>query len=216
MRLSRQVGGVVVSAALLVVVVLLLTGPGAGRLAELRSGAQGLGLWFPVVFFLAYTLVTVFPVPRSTFTYSAAVLFPPALAVPLCLLATGCAAALAFRLVRMLGFGWAARFRARPRVARLDLHIRRRGWLAVASLRLVPAVPFSLLNYVAALSSIPMRQFLVATVIGSAPGTVAAIVLGDSLTTGSGHGALWATAGFTALGLLGLLIDSRLPVRPAR
>ena len=43
-----------VSAVLVVTVVVVLTGPGAGRLAELRSGAQGLGLWFPVVFFLAY------------------------------------------------------------------------------------------------------------------------------------------------------------------
>ena len=206
----REVLGV---AAVLLAVVLLATVVDLPQLESVRSWADALGPWFPLVFFAAYVLVTVLPVPRSTFTYSAAVLFPPAESIPLCLLATAASAALTFVLVRRLGYRRTAGIRADPRVARLDRHVRRRGWLAVLCLRMVPAVPFSVLNYAAALSSIPMRQFLPATVLGSAPGTVAAILLGDAVTTGSGTGALWATAAFTVLGLLGLVLDARLPVR---
>ncbi len=181
-------------------------------LERIRGWSEELGPWFPFVFFAAYAVVTVFPIPRSTFTYSAAVLFSPTISIPGSLLATACAAALAFAGVRRLGHRHAAVLRDDPRVAAVDRRLRYRGWLPVLSLRLVPVVPFSVVNYAAALSSIRFRHFLPATVLGSLPGTVAAILLGNSLTEGSGTGALWATAVFAVVGLLGLALDARLPV----
>lgn len=208
-RVIAWVGAV----ALVVVVATLLPTPG---LEQMRDWAARLGPWFPVAFFAAYAVVTVAPIPRSTFTYSAAVLFTPGVAIPWSLVATGVAATLAFYAVRRLGHERTAGLRTHPRVAAVDVRLRRRGWLSVGSLRMVPAVPFSVVNYAAALTSIPYPQFLVATVIGSAPGTVAAVMLGDSLTSGDGGAALWATVGFAAVGVVGMLVDSRLPVRPVR
>ena len=131
-------------------------------------------------------------------------------------MATGIAAAIAFEGVRRLGHDRTAALRADPRIEVVDVRLRRRGWLSVGSLRLVPAVPFSMVNYAAALTSIRCRQFLPATVIGSAPGTVAAVLLGNSLTEGDGTAALWATVGFAAVGLLGIVLDARMPVRAGR
>ncbi len=212
-RVHRRVIAWVAVVALAVVLAALIPLPG---LEQLREWATQLGPWFPLAFFTAYAVVTVAPVPRSTFTYSAAVLFPPALGISASLLATGVAAALAFVMVRHLGHERTAALRADPRVKNVDARLRRRGWLSVGSLRLVPAVPFSVVNYAAALSSIRIGPFLVATVVGSAPGTVAAILLGDSLTAGDGTAALWATVGFAAVGLVGMVLDARLPVRSER
>lgn len=198
---------------LVVVVAALIPTPGLG---QLREWSAEFGTWFPFVFFAAYAIVTIAPVPRSTFTYSAAVLFSPEVAIPCSLIATGIAASLAFAGVRRLGHERTADLRVNPRIEAIDQRLRRRGWLSVGSLRLVPAVPFSLVNYAAALTSIPHRQFLAATVIGSAPGTVAAIMLGNSLTEGDGTAAIWATAGFAAVGLVGMVLDARLPVRRVR
>lgn len=198
--------------AVLAVVLLVTVIPTPG-LDQLRSWADRLGPWFPLAFFVAYAVVTVAPVPRSTFTYSAALLFTPAVAIPCSLLASGVSASLAFGGVRRLGHDRTAALRADPRIASVDLRLRRRGWLSVGSLRLVPAVPFSVVTYAAALTSIPFRQFLPATVIGSTPGTVAAILLGHSLTEGDATAALWATVGFAAVGLVGMVLDARLPVR---
>lgn len=208
-RVIAWVGAV----ALVVLIATFVPTPG---LEQLRDWAAQLGPWFPAAFFAAYAVVTVAPIPRSTFTYSAAVLFTPAVAIPWSLVATGVAATLAFVAVRRLGHERTAALRAHPRVAAVNARLRRRGWLSVGSLRLVPAAPFSVVNYAAALTSIPYPQFIVATVIGSAPGTVAAILLGDSLTSGDGAAALWATVGFAAVGLAGMVLDARLPVRPAR
>lgn len=199
--------------AAVVVVATFVPTPG---LEQLRAWADQLGPWFAPAFFVAYALVTVAPVPRSTFTYSAALLFPPSVAIPWSLVATGIAAALAFEAVHRLGHEKTASLRADRRIAAVDARLRRRGWLSVGSLRLVPAVPFSVVNYAAALTSIRRRQFLPATVIGSAPGTVAAVMLGNSLTEGDGTAALWATIGFAAVGLIGMLWDARTPVSRAR
>ena len=209
---GRVIGWVAVVAVVVVVATLVPT-PG---LEQLRDWADQLGPWFAPAFFVAYALVAVTPVPRSTFTYSAAVLFPPSIAIPWSLVATGIASVLAFEAVRRLGHGKTASLRADRRIAAVDTRLRRRGWLSVGSLRLVPAVPFSVVNYAAALTSIRRRQFLPATVIGSAPGTVAAVMLGNSLAEGDSAAALWATAGFAAVGLVGMVVDARMPVRRAR
>lgn len=197
---------------MVVALVLLATVIPLPGLERLREWAGALGPWFPLVFFTAYAVLIIFPIPRSTFTYSAAVLFAPPLAITGSLVASGVGAALAFAAVRRLGHHRAAALRADPRIASVDRRLRRRGWLSIASLRMVPAVPYSVVNYAAALSSIPCRQFLPATVLGSTPGTVAAILLGQALTEGGGTAALWATAVFATVGVVGMLLDARLPV----
>lgn len=208
--MNRRVVGWTVS---LVCLVLVATFAPLPDLERLRDWAGTLGPWFPVAFFTAYALVTVAPVPRSTFTYSAAVLFTPAVAITWSLVASAVAASLAFGVVRRLGHRRTAALRAHPRFVAVDVRLRRRGWLSICSLRMVPAVPYSVVNYAAALTSVRFRQFLPATVIGSAPGTVAAVLLGHALTGGEGSTALWATAAIAGVGLVGLVVDSRLPVR---
>lgn len=207
---NRRVVGWTAALLTIVAVATLVPLPGLG---QLREWAGQLGPWFPIVFFAAYAVVTVAPIPRSTFTYSAAVLFTPGVAIIWSLVASGIAAALAFGGVRRLGHRRTAKLRADPRIAAVDLRLSRRGWLSIGSLRLVPAIPFSVVNYAAALTSIRFRQFLPATVIGSAPGTVAAVLLGQSLTDGNGSAALWATVALAGVGVVGMVVDARLPVR---
>ena len=140
-----------------------------------------MGVAAPLLFLLGHTLATVAPVPRTVFTLAAGLLFGPVLGVALSLLATTLSAMLAFGLIRLL-----ARRVVLPRLDHkmlqaVDARLSRRGWLAVASLRLIPAVPFSALNYCSALSSIRFRHYLAGTV-GIVPGSVAVVVFGDALT----------------------------------
>lgn len=186
------------------------------ELADVRRWSVDLGPWFVVAFFVAHAVACIFPIPRSTFTYAASVLFTPLLALALCLLASAISAIAAFYGIRRFGYDIAAPLRRHPRLDGINTHLARRGWAAVLSLRMVPAVPFSVLNYAAALTPMKWRPYLIATVIGSLPGTVAAIVFGNSLTTGASEKALIATVIIALLGLVGLVIDSRVPTRPPR
>lgn len=74
-------------------------------------------------------------------------------------------------------------------------------------------MPFSILNYVAALTSIRLLPFASATAIGSAPGTIATVVFGAALTGDANPAVLIVTVVLCVLGMLGLTLDARLPVK---
>jgi phospholipase D1/2 len=65
-----------------------------------------------------------------------------------------------------------------PRVHRVRRSIVRHSILAVASVRLVPIAPFTLVNLVAGASRIPFVDYLLGTILGMAPGLVVISALG--------------------------------------
>lgn len=177
---------------------------------EMRGWAQSVGIAAPLLFLLGHAVVTVAPVPRTVFTLAAGLLFGPALGLALSLLATMASAVLAFWLVRRLAREMVLPYLERRAVRAVDARLRRRGWLAVASLRLIPAVPFSVLNYSSAVSSISFRHYLAGTV-GIVPGSVAVVVLGDALTGATSPALLAVSLTGAAVGVIGLIIESRSP-----
>jgi uncharacterized membrane protein YdjX (TVP38/TMEM64 family) len=190
---------------MVVVAVLVLPVPSA---LQMRAWAQSVGIVAPMLFLFGQTLVTVTPIPRTAFTLAAGLLFGPVLGVALSLTATTSAAILAFVVVRRLGRDLVQSHLDCRVLRAVDARLCRRGWLAVASLRLIPAVPFSVLNYCSAVSSIRFRDYLVGTV-GVIPGSVAIVLLGDALT-GTISPALFAVSlGGAAIGVVGLIVQAR-------
>lgn len=62
---------------------------------------------------------------------------------------------------------------AGERVNRLSRKLARRGWLAIALVRLVPIAPFTIVNLVAGATHISTRSFLIGTAVGMTPGILA-------------------------------------------
>ena len=178
---------------------------------QMRIWAQSIGVAAPLLFLIGHALVTVAPIPRTVFTLAAGLLFGPVLGVGLSLVATTLSAVLAFGLVRWLAGGVIRPYLDRRVLRAVDARLRRRGWLAVASLRLIPAVPFSMLNYCSALSSISFRHYLAGTA-GIVPGSVAVVVLGDALTGIPSPTLLAVSLAAAAIGVIGLIVELRSPV----
>ena len=167
-----------IAVAAVVAVVLLVPLPTA---LQLRDWAASAGPWFPLAFLAAHVVVTVLPFPRTAFTLAAGLLFGPALGVAIAVTASTVSALLALLMVR--GLGWQlSKLVSHPAVEAVDARLRARGWAAVLSLRLIPVVPFSVLNYAAGASSVRVLPYLLATVAGLLPGTAAVVILGDALT----------------------------------
>ena len=59
---------------------------------------------------------------------------------------------------------------AGARINRLSKRIARQGLLAMVVLRLLPLAPFTVVNLVAGASHIRLRDFLLGTLLGMAPG----------------------------------------------
>lgn len=182
-------------------------------LGVLRGWADSLGSSFIIVFWLLYVAITQFPIPRTLLTLASGVLFGPALGTFIALTATTASAMLSLIIVRRMLGDWMAPRLKHPAVASINTRLRQRGWLAVGSLRLIAGVPFSILNYVAALTSVRVIPFGLATLVGSAPGTCATVFIGDTLTTGFNPVLAGVTVGLACLGCVGLLIDAKAPVR---
>ena len=79
-----------------------------------------------------------------------------------------------------------------------------RGWIAVMSLRLIPVVPFSVINYAVGASAVRLLPYTLATLVGVLPGTAAVVILGDALTGDVSPLLLMVSlcTGFLGLGLL--------------
>lgn len=207
---ARQTSRVRVAAAVagittLATVALLVPLPTA---VQLRDWATSLGPWFPLAFLLAHIVVTVPPFPRTAFTLAAGLLFGPVFGIVIAVVASTVSAILAMLLVRAAG--WRLnRLVRRKALDRIDERLRQRGWLAILSLRFIPAVPFSAINYAAGASTVRITPYLWATLAGLLPGTAAVVVLGNALA-GAGSPLLILVSTCTAaLGIAGLIVEVR-------
>ncbi len=201
----RRIVVTAVVVVILVSVALLVPLPTA---VQLRDWATSVGLWFPLAFLAGYVVVTVFPFPRTAFTLAAGLLFGPPLGATLAVLASTISAVIALLLVRAVGWQL-SRLVSHPTLDSLDARLQRRGWPAIVSLRLIPVVPFSVLNYAAGASAVRVLPYIFATFVGLLPGTLAVVILGDALT-GRVNPLLVLISFITAcVGVTGLVLEAR-------
>lgn len=184
---------------------------GIPDLADFRAWSEQTGQWFPLVFFVAYALFTVLPTPRSVFTIACGILFAPAVGITIAVAGTAVSGALSFLMVRFVAGDRVQRWLPDGLLSTVNRRLQARGWLAVGSMRMIPAIPFAPLSYALALTGIPFWPYLLATIIGSAPNTIAVILFTDALTGGQSPNLIILTAVLVTLGIIGLIIDMRLP-----
>jgi uncharacterized membrane protein YdjX (TVP38/TMEM64 family) len=174
----RRIVMLAIAIVILVAMAVLVPLPTA---VQLRDWATSVGPWFPLAFLGAHIVVTVFPFPRTAFTLAAGLLFGPLLGVAIGVVASTISAVIALLLVRAAGWQL-SRLVKHPRVDVLDARLRERGWPAILSMRMIPAVPFSVLNYAAGASAVRVVPYTLASFVGLLPGTAAVVILGDALT----------------------------------
>ncbi len=148
--------------------------PSEERVQTLVTGWGAAGV---LVFVLGYSALTLTPVPVSAATVLAGVLFGVAGGVAIVLVAGTSGAYCGFWMGRLLGREAVERL-VGSRVIRVNEVLRRRGLLAVLGIRLVPVVPFAVVNYTAGLTAVRQTDYVLGTAVGIAPATVAYVVLG--------------------------------------
>lgn len=201
----RRLATIAAAIVILIAFALLVPLPTA---VELRDWATSVGPWFPLAFFAAHVVVTIFPFPRTAFTLSAGLLFGPLVGISLAVVASTISAVAALLLVRAAGWHL-DRLVSHPRIDAVNARLAERGWPTVLSMRMIPAVPFSVLNYAAGSSAVRVVPYTLATFVGLLPGTSAVVILGDALT-GNLSPLLFLVSACTAgVGIAGLVYEIR-------
>lgn len=142
----------------------------------IRDRVASAGPWGIALFVVLYAILSATPFPASTLTIASGLLFGLAVGATVVVFAATMGAYLGYWGARALGRGQVARTEW-DRLRRLDAMLGRRGLLSVLLVRLVP-LPFSLVNYAAGVSAVGQRDYVVGTMIGIVPATVAYTALG--------------------------------------
>ena len=87
---------------------------------------------------------------------------------------------LAFLLARYLGRDFISRYIKGP-MDRIDRQLRNQGFLRMLQLRLIPIIPFNLLNYAAGLSGIRKMHYVLGTMFGIIPASFIYVYTAASL-----------------------------------
>lgn len=170
------------SALVLVIVALVVTAVvvGAPTPTQLRSQFAGSGPLGALTYAGTYAVVTLTPLPKTLFSIAAGAVFGLWMALPIVVVGATVGALLAYGLARLLGRDAVRRLAGHhlDRAAALLVKRRAGGFWALLVLRLVPVVPFTVLNYAGGLVGIRLLPYFLATVLGILPGVAVATTVG--------------------------------------
>jgi len=147
---------------------------------------SALGRWVdeqpftPALVLLGYVLGGLVVVPVTLLVLATVAVFGPWVGMAYALVGSVLSALASFGVGHMLGRGTVDRL-AGSRVNRIRRTLSRRGLVATITIRIVPVAPFSVINFIAGVSDIRVRDFALGTFIGMIPGVAAVAFLTDRI-----------------------------------
>ena len=183
------------------------------QLNALEAWIHSLGPWGPAVYILIYIVAVVAALPATLFTFLAGILFGTLQGVIVVNIGATVGACLAF----LVGRGFARRSVEKlvgrhPHFKKLDAWASKNGvWIVIVT-RLVPLLPFNLLNYAFGLTRIRFWPYAFWTWLCMIPATIVYVGGADAVHQGLSQGRVpWALVGVViALVLLLAVLGPRL------
>lgn len=175
---------------------------------RVRDWVDGYGVAGPLVFIVVSALLTPALFPGPLLAGASGLLFGTWLGTPIAIVSATLGASLAFSLSRWLAHDAVEQIQGK-RLRALRTFIGRRGFMSILYARIVPGVPYSLVNYAAGLSPITLGAFAGATALGCAPRAFAYTALGGSLDDFRSPEAIAAVVVLVVMAVGGLLLARR-------
>ena len=186
----------------------------------LQGWIKSLGIWGPFIFGVIYAVAATLFLPASALTLAGGAIFGLAVGTLTVWLAATAAVVLSFLIARYVAREKVARLASgNPKFGAIDKAIGEGGWKIVAMLRLSPAIPFNLQNYLYGVTAIRFWPCVGASSLFMLPGTFMYVYLGhlggQGLAAAAGGGG-GKTAGQWALLIVGLLATAAVTVYVTR
>ncbi|XP_047326076.1 TVP38/TMEM64 family membrane protein slr0305 [Impatiens glandulifera] len=143
---------------------------------------KDLGFWGPLVLTVTYIPLTILAVPASILTLGGGYLFGLPVGFAVDSIGGTAGATAAFLLGRTIGRSYVTSILNKfPKFQAIAIAIERSGFKIVLLLRLIPLLPFNMLNYLIAVTPISLGEYVLATWIGTMPQTFVLVYVGTTL-----------------------------------
>jgi uncharacterized membrane protein YdjX (TVP38/TMEM64 family) len=164
--------------------------------AQLLAFVERHPLLAPLVFMLIYAAVIALSIPGGAIlTMAGGFLFGVVAATCYAVIAATCGATVVFLIART-ALGDTLRHKAGPAMRRMEAGFRENALSYLLFLRLIPVFPFWLVNLVPAFLGVPLRTYVLATLVGIIPGSLV------YASVGNGLGAVFEAGGRPDLGII--------------
>lgn len=180
---TKRIVGIIRWLSMLVILGALLTIirslPIDQALAAMNGWISGMGIWGPIVLAVVYVVATVLFIPGTILTLAAGALFGLGVGTVTVSVGSTLGASLAFLISRYVARDKVAAIaRGNRRFGAIDRAIGDGGWKIVALLRLSPAIPFNLQNYLYGLTRIRFWPYVLTSWLAMLPGTFLYVYIG--------------------------------------
>ena len=135
----------------------------------------------PLIFIIVYSVGPSIFLPSLPLTIAAGVIWGPFWGVVFSIIGATIGATVAFLLSRYLMAETVKKKFGYEKWQWLKEKVEQHGWKAVAFARLLPILPFPVLNYLFGITPIPLLQYLGSTFIFMLPACIAFVVFGHSM-----------------------------------
>ncbi|MDH6099304.1 TVP38/TMEM64 family protein [Anabaenopsis sp. FSS-46] len=169
----------------------------------IQSWLQAAGIWAPITYVAIYVVATILILPSTALNLTGGAIFGVGMGTFWTSIAAIIAAITAFIFARTVGHQMISQKLA-GRWQAIDAELRQGGISYIFAIRLMPIMPYGLVNFVAGLTSISFRDYLIGTTLGTVPGILPFVLLGSSGLKAVRTGEILPL--LTALLLIGMLI----------
>ena len=193
-------------AVIVVAVLLFLRGlPVQDGVERLKGVIGKYGVWGYAIFGAIYFVAALLLIPGAALSLAAGAIFGLGKGFVVVVISATLAACAAFVIARYLARDKVRKSAENSRTfGAVDAAVGEGGWRVVGLLRLSPAVPFSVSNYLFGLTPVRLLPYAAATFVGIMPGTLLYVYLGTLAKRAAGGGSsggVW-TYVFYGVGLL--------------
>jgi uncharacterized membrane protein YdjX (TVP38/TMEM64 family) len=146
-----------------------------------RNKILSFGVWAPVMYIVFYSLRVLVLFPAGVLTIVGGLTFGPLFGTVYTVIGATLCAVIEFFIARFSGRQAFAKF-LKGKLAAIDKSIETNSFKTVLLIRLIPNVAYDIQNYSLGLTGVKVKDYILATMLGIIPGTVAFAFLGHSLT----------------------------------
>jgi len=175
----------------------------------IREWILSFGIFAPIIYVVLYTIRPLILFPASILSLAAGLAFGAIWGTIYTIIGATLGAIVSFLVAKKFGKNITNNKTPNVRMRKIQSQMEENGFFYVLLLRLIPLFNFDLISYLAGISKVKLSHFVLATVVGTIPGTFAYNFLGSSFVGDNKSIIIIAVVVFVLISVLPLIFSKK-------